>query len=450
VVETKAFRPFEYSQEKVELASVVAPPFDVIDAAQAHALKARSPYNVAHLTIQQGKTAKGRIRKPTKTTHAKVEGLLEKWTQEGVLTQGQEDTVYAYEARYTADGQERTMRGVVLLVRVDAEYEQVRPHEHTFEKAVAERLGLLKATAWDLEPIELLYPGVPIDGTLWSYLDGTGRAPDLLATSPDGTQHLYWRITDKAVVGTITHGLKGRKAYIADGHHRYATHLAYSAERRRMEYRPPRDAPYEYKMCVLVNANDAGLSILPTHRIVLKSPRKRPEAIVSALEEYFDVVKLDGDESVAERVGAFFAKAEKPSNAVYLGKRPGLLGLTARAVPMPEELAPKRSFAWRLMDVAYAQQLVVGRAFGVPEKKWGDDVLYTQDWDDAVRMVDNGNAVGAAFHRPVAARQLRAVVDAGEVMPQKSTYFFPKMLSGACFYRIGKEPAGREIRKPYS
>ncbi len=450
MVELKAFKAVEYDGDKVDFASVVAPPFDVIDQKQTKELHGKSPYNVTHLTVAQGKTAAGQVKKPTKGVYEKVAQRFAAWLEEGVLVKREEPAIYAYEARYTLDGSERRMRGVVGVLRIDPEYETVVPHEQIFDKPVQERLGLLTETAVDLEPIELLYPGKAIDEPLWAYVEGTSRSPDLLATGPDGTQHLFWRITDPPIIGTVTEALKGRKAYIADGHHRYATHVAYAKHRRSNDYRPPRDAPYDYKLSVLVNMNDPGLTVLPTHRVVLKAKRKTPDAVLGALADYFDVEAVEGDGPVRERAEAALDAGDKPTFVLYFGKKGGLHRLRAKEMPLSEDVAPDKSFVWRTLEVAYLQHLIVGQGFGVPEKKWGDDVRYTQDWDDAVAAVDDGKAVGVGFHRPVRTQQLRAVADAGEVMPQKSTFFVPKLLSGACFYRIGREPAGQLPKKPTS
>jgi uncharacterized protein (DUF1015 family) len=343
------------------------------------------------------------------------------------------------------------MRGVVALIRIDPEYRQIVPHERTFEKPVEDRLKLLAATAWDLEPIEMLYPGKSGEAAMWAYIDGSGRNPDLVATGADGAQHEYWRITDPAVIGTVVEAFKGRKAYIADGHHRYATSVRYSQLRRQGEYRPPKNAPYDYKMCVLVNMDDPGLAILPTHRIVVKPKVKARPKVLASLDPRFEREEVEPAKDVAAQIQAMLAEpSERPVLALWFGKKGGLHKLTARTGVVPENLAEGKSFGWRTLDVGFLQLLVVRDAFGIPEERWGDDVRYTQDWPDAIASAGGAKAVASVFHRPVRTRQLRAVVDAGEVMPQKSTYFVPKMLSGACFYRIGKEPAGREFRRPTS
>lgn len=434
MVEARALRGLEFDGSKVELGRVVAPPFDVInekELAQLH----KEPYNVTHLT---------RPKKPRgskeKDAYEYANKLLEEWIAAHVLRQAPAEAVYGYEMWYKQRHQERRMRGILLDIRLDPGYKQIVPHERIFEKPAEDRLHLLRATAADLEPIWLLYSGKSVEETLWAYIDGSGEAPTSLVTTKDGTIHKIWRVVDVAVVGTVLEGLKGRKAYIADGHHRYATAVKYAEERRMREYRPPKNALYEYKLVFLTNMNDPGVGILPTHRVV-KHPRKvDPERLRDRLVEDFAVAEVRGHEvrMAEEIVTKLEAEAVTGGHvfAVYAGGAHYWI-LHANAPVLPETSAPGRSFTWRSLDVAFLQKLILEKHVGIPEKKWGDDVYYTRDEKEAVAMVDDGKASLAVFHTSTRLAQLRAIADAGEVMPPKSTYFAPKPLSGLVMHRIG-------------
>jgi uncharacterized protein (DUF1015 family) len=189
--------------------------------------------------------------------------------------------------------------------------------------------------------------------------------------------------------------------------------------------------------------------ILPTHRVILKSKIK-PVDVADRLASEFDVLSIPADDEARRRVSNLLSTAERPTLAVYLGKKLGWLALTAKNVPFLTNEVKERSSVWRILDVSYAQHLVVGAAFGVPEKHWMDHVRYTQDLDEAVKAVDAKKGVAVVVGRPVTTKQLRSVADAREVMPQKSTFFVPKLLSGAMFNKIGKEPAGPLRRGPTS
>lgn len=449
MVEARAFKGIEYDPSKAELASVVAPPYDVINAELLERLRKASPNNITHLTIPElPKSSK----ETDKNEHAAR--LLEQWIASGVLRQSGDEAVYALEIWYRHRHQERRMRGIMLGIRVDPAYKQVVPHERIFEKPAEERLKLLRATATDLEPIWLLYSGKSVEETLWAYIDGGGMSPDLLVTGPDGAIHRCWRIVDPAVVGTVLEGLKGRKTYIADGHHRYATAVKYAEERRLREYRPSRTANYEYKLSLLVNMADPGLTILPTHRVV-KSPRKLDLAAVRGrIEKDFNVEGREGHLAhlADEIMTALEQEAASAPHvfAFYAGEGHDYWLLRSKENILPEAVAPGRSFTWRTLDVAILQKQLVEASVGVPEAKWGDDVYYTRDEKEAVDLVQSKKASCAIFHLPTKMPQLRAIADGGEVMPQKSTYFAPKPLSGLVMYPIGKPVAPDPARRRFT
>ncbi|HLE46861.1 MAG TPA: DUF1015 domain-containing protein [Candidatus Thermoplasmatota archaeon] len=439
MVEIRGLRGIEFDATKVELGKVVAPPFDVINDDERQRLGKLSPYNLAHVTLPKAPRS-GKTKDP----HEHASQLLDAWLVEGVLKEQPEEAVYAYEIWYTWRHQEKRMRGVLVGLKVDPTYKQVVPHERIFDKPAEERLKLLRATTFDLEPIWLLYSGKTVEETLWAYIDGAGEAPDILVTGPDGAIHKLWRVVDPAVAGTVLEGLKGRKAYIADGHHRYATAVKYAEERRLREYRPAKTAPYEYKMVLLTNMNDPGLGIRPTHRVV-KAPKKVDLAeLRTKLSQDFDITehtghgaKLGEEMLVAlERSAAALPQAHM--FALYGGDASRYWLLRAKENVLPDTVAPGRSFTWRSIDTAYLQKLILEKSVGIPEKKWGDDIYYTRDEAEAISLVHARKASLAVFHLPTKLAQLRAIADGAEVMPPKSTYFTPKPLSGLVLHRIGR------------
>jgi len=443
VVEVRPFQGLEFDASKSELGKSVAPPFDVLNDEAQEKLR-KHPYNIVHLTLPK----KGK----DKDAYEHASKLLEEWIASGIIKESPEDAIYAYEIWYRLRHQERRMRGVVVALKVDPTYKQVLPHERIFDKPAADRLKLLRATGVDLEPIWLLYSGRTAEETLWAYIDGAGSSPDLLATAPDGTIHKLWRIVDDAVVGTVVEGLKGRKAYIADGHHRYATAVKYAEERRLREYRPAKTAPYEYKMVFLVNMSDPGLTIQPTHRVV-KVPKKiDADALRTKLASNFTLEEhrlttAKVGEEIAAGLDAHGAGAGAgPRFALYLGGQTYTI-LRSKVSAIPENVAPGRSFTWRSLDVSFLQKLIVEQAIGVPEPKWGDDVYYTRDESEAAQLVKNGKASAAIFHLPTKLAQLRAIADGAEHMPPKSTFFAPKALSGLVLHKIGKPAEVQEKRR---
>lgn len=439
VVEIAPFRAWEYDTGRVSLAQVTSPPFDVVTEADLARLRKSSPYNIVHLTLPPTRRGTKRPSNP----YAVSQALWEAWTQAGIVRPTAQETLYAYECAYTHRGRAFRLRGVLARLRLDPEYRSVLPHEETFPKPTEQRVQLLRATAADLEPIQLLYSGPSAEETLWAYLDGAKRPADLAVAGTDGAVHRYWRITDAAVIATVAEAFKGRKAYIADGHHRYAAAVAYAAERREREYRPPRKASWDYKLSLLVNTSDPGLQILPTHRVVKRAKVTKRDALVERWSEHFRVAPVTLDDR--QPLGSLAVHLEQGSArgivGAWLGEAHTGYRLEARHPALPETLLPGRSLTYRSLDVVHLQVAALGHGMGVAESKWGDDIHYTRDEEEATQWVRKKRAVAVLLHRPTPLAHVRAIADSGERMPQKSTYFIPKTISGVVLYSIGKAPA---------
>lgn len=434
MVDVAPLRAWGFDPAKADPARVASPPHDCVSEEQLAALR-KIPHNIVHATLPAAHQGRKKI-----DPFLEADRVLTEWSQAGVLRPHSEDSVYAYECAYVHRGTQRRMRGVILRLRLDATYKQVLPHEEIFPKFVEPRLKLLRATGFDLEPIQLLYSGKNADEALWAYLEGSQLPPDLSIAALDGARHRYWRVTDAAIIGTVVDAFKGRKVYIADGHHRYAAAVQYAQERRAREYRPPRDSLWEYKLSLLVNAADAGLTILPTHRVVKRSKIKDPKALEKRWAAHFrvELVTLPEGNPVTALERALEAAPHRPVVGAWLGE-PGRGYLLAAKEPVvSEELHPGRSRTWRSLDVVHLQQFALGEGMGVPPAKWGEDVYYTRDDEEAAQWVRKKRAVAVLTHQPTQLAQMRAIADGGERMPPKSTYFLPKTLSGPVLYRIGK------------
>lgn len=433
-MEVAPLRALEYDPEKVDVSRVVSPPFDVIPPEILKTLRASSPHNIVHATLPPAK--KGSKAE----SFAESDRLLATWQQEGVLKPTKDEVMYAYECQYEDRGEPKRMRGVLARLRLDPTYAQVLPHEEIFPKPTEERMKLLRATGVDCEPIQLLYSGKTAEQAMWAYLDGGGRAPDRLLVGVDGAVHKYWRITDPAIIGTIVDGFKGRRAYIADGHHRYNAAVEYAKERRTREYRPAKNAPWEYKLCLFVNASEPGLLILPTHRLVKKARVKTAAKLEEAWAKDFNVARVDlaPGNPVTHLQEAIERHPGEHVVGAWLGDPKHGFLLDAKDLVVPQANLPGRSHTYRSLDVVYLQRLALERGMGVPEAKWGDDVSYSRNDDEAWTSVKSKKAFAVLLHRPVRMAQFRAIAEGGEKMPQKSTYFMPKTLSGVALYPIGK------------
>lgn len=369
MAEIKPFRAIRYDEgEAGPLERNVAPPYDVIDADDRLDYLARSPYNVVHLTLPESED---------QAAHD-----FASWRVDGVLAEDEDPTLWALEQDYVGpDGVHRTRRGILAALRAEP-YEQrvVLPHELTHAGPKEGRLRLLRAVRAQLEPIFLLYDGE-------APFEFPSGDPDLEAEGAGAVSRL-WRISDPGVLAGLSDWFAPRQLLIADGHHRYETTLAFSAEDG-----SPESA---YMMAVLVSTEDPGLEIFPTHRIVQH------------------LARIDSSASQAVPGGPYEGLRELetapkglPAAVVY---RKGETLLLLGKEPEP--------------DARFVERLGL------------EGVTYTPHGDEAVARVDSGEAEAAVLLRPPPIDQIKEIAERGETMPQKSTYFYPKLLSGLVFLAL--------------
>jgi uncharacterized protein (DUF1015 family) len=395
------------------LADVVAPPYDVIDEAQRAELADRSPYNVVELDLPRNPDGGD--------PYGHAAELLGQWTDEGVLTRDAEPTIWALEQDYAApDGSRLTRRGFLARVKLAPYGEGIRPHERTQPGPKEDRLRLTRATRHNLSPIFALHPG-----DAWRHLE-----PALVdepwgdVTDGYGTSHRVWRIDDPAVQEAVATELAPGELLIADGHHRYETSLAYQAE-------VGPGGPQDYVLMALVSLEDPGLTVFPTHRLIsgLADDPAKQEALGTGLRNLFEVEEVAASEldpGGIEGVGVFGYMASHHKQAFHLR--------LASNPALDQELAG-RSEAYRTLDAAILEELVLK---GILEMSAEDiaakrGIGYTPSIDEALAKLDAGDYQAAFLLRPTPIDQVREVAAAGETMPPKSTYFFPKLLTGLVF-----------------
>ena len=412
MAEVSPIQSVYYDLAKVALAGVVAPPYDVIDEAQRAALAGRSPYNVVELDLP-------RDRDGDPYQHAGE--LLSEWTDEGVLARDSEPAIWALEQDYSApDGSRLTRRGFLARVKLAPYGEGIRPHERTQPGPKEDRLRLTRATRHNLSPIFALHPG-----DAWRHLEpALGDEPWGDVTDGDGTTHRVWRIDDPAVHEAIATELAPGELLIADGHHRYETSLAYQAE-------VGSGGPQDYVLMALVSLEDPGLTVFPTHRLIsgLADDPAKQEALGTGLRELFEVEEVPADEldpGGTEGVGVFgyMDSHHKQAFRLRLASNPAL-----------DRALAGRSEAYRTLDAAILEELVLKEILGMSTEdiaaKRG--IGYTPSIDDALAKLEVGDYQAAFLLRPTPVDQVRGVAAASETMPPKSTYFFPKLLTGLVF-----------------
>jgi uncharacterized protein (DUF1015 family) len=394
------------------LADVVAPPYDVIDAARRERLLARSPFNVVEIDLPEAPAGGDRYEHAAET--------LEQWTLQGILTADREPALWALTQEYTTpDGSRHTRRGLLCRVRV-TEYGPglVRPHERTQPGPKEDRLRLTEATRHNLSPIFSLHPGNP-----WRHLEGFTRGEPWAGVADDeGTMHRVWRIGDPEAHRAVAAELADAELLIADGHHRYETARTYADA-------IGGDGPHRYTLMALVSLEDPGLTVFGYHRLLSNLDQSAAqEALRAALLEHFEATELAAetlDPAGEEGIGVFgYIDAHHRQGFRLRLKDPAVL---ERAIPGGSE-------AYRTLDAAILEALVLRDALGMSaediEAKRG--IAYTASPEQALASLDQGTHA-AFLMRPTPVEQVRAVAAAGETMPPKSTYFFPKLLTGIVF-----------------
>jgi uncharacterized protein (DUF1015 family) len=427
MADVQPLRALHYDLAKVGgLGAVASPPYDVIDAAERAALLARSPYNAVAVDLPVPFDPADPASRPVGDPYEDAARLIDAWRSEGVLIADSEDAVWALAQEYTApDGTAHTRHGVLARVRVeDYETGTVRPHERTHPGPLRDRLELTRATHLNLSPIFSLSTVDP-----WPLV-----APSLTdepwgeVTDADGTVNRVWRVAGPVVVAAVVEALAEAQLLIADGHHRYETARAYRDE-------VGGEGPQNYTLMALTGLDDPGLTVFPTHRLLsgfAHDPERR-ERLLAGLEELFEVTEIPREELDpvgADGVGVFglYDAADGSSRRLRLRDT---TELDRRLAGKPE--------AYRRLDSAILETLVLMGLAGMTEEDITErrGLEYAKSVDAAVEMVAEGIYDLAFIQRPVPIEQVKAVAETDENMPPKSTYFFPKVMTGFVFSPVG-------------
>ncbi|MBM4416122.1 MAG: DUF1015 domain-containing protein [Chloroflexi bacterium] len=416
------FRALRYDPARVAPGSVLAPPYDVVTAEQVAALRARSPYNIAHVESCA----------PTPEGYAQAAALLRAWEREDVLLREEQPALYAYEQRFTAEGRPHARRALFARLRIAAPGGGgVRAHEATMAGARADRLALLRATRTHVSPIFVLAPDR--GGALRAALDAAAAdAPAFAASDAAGDEHTLWPLTEGAAHAALADALAAETLTIADGHHRYATALAY-LEERGLEVLPA-TAPERSVLAAIVPEEDAGLVVLPIHRLVRAGV---PADLAAHLAALYEVTPFDGAWNAAG-AAALWARVREHASALPCFGVIGLEGrslhlLRARSAPALDAALPARwSAAARAVDVLVLNETILEPllALDAAARAAGERVAFSEDAAEAWRAVAAGDAQLAFLVNAVPVPQIIAVADAGELLPQKSTFFYPKLGTG--------------------
>ena len=412
MAEVRAIEAVHYDLKAVgSLADVAAPPYDVIDARKRAELLKRSPFNVVEIDLPEAPDGTDRYQYAAQT--------MESWKLEGILASDRDPSLWPMTQEYTApDGSRRTRSGFLARVRLEPYGSGIRAHERTQPGPKEDRLRLTRATRHNLSPIFALHTG-----NAWPHLEPAAAGdPWGEVTDGDGTIHRAWRADDPKLIEAVSTELAGSELLIADGHHRYETALAYERE-------VGGEGPHNYVLMGLVSLEDPGLTVFATHRMLKDLGPEQQEGIRDLAREHFELEEVAEEDLVP-------GPGEAPATFGYMDShhmQPWRLRL--KSTDSLDDALAEHSEPYRRLDAAALESLFLKRAAGLTE----DDIAakrglgYTPDPLSAIERLRAKEFDAAFFLRPTPVEQVRAVAAEGETMPPKSTYFFPKLLTGIVF-----------------
>jgi len=424
----RPFAAYRYSRPGQDISDVTAPPYDVISTDERAALLARDVHNVVALELPDG------------TLDAEVPGnryetgaaTWNTWREQGVVVPDSAPCVYVLEQLMPRGTETVRRRAFILEVGLEPfSAGVVLPHERTLPKALGDRYQLIHATAANFSQVLGLFDDATGESDSLFDAAATGE-PIATATDSDGVASRLWACKDPALASTLAAVMADKQIFIADGHHRYTTALAYRDERREDAARAghtPSDPAYDFVMMALVNMEDPDLSVMPTHRVADAETPLDSAAFYRALEPYFVVEEIPGGHpsgALPDEGGpCYLVKVRGDERPRRISIRPD--------IDLDEVIGLDRSVAWKHLDVAVLQELILDPVLGIhPDRpETLDRLSFVKNPHDALEAVGEHDV--AFILRPTRMDQLRAVANAGETMPQKSTYFYPKLLSGLVF-----------------
>ncbi len=436
-MQVEPFKALRFDVEVVaDVGDCIAPPYDVIDDAQREQLYAKSQYNIVRIT--RGKTTPADNEQNNQYTRAA--DYLSRWIKEGVLKQDSAEAIYAYVQDFEFAGARYQRFSFIALGKLEEFGTIVKPHEQVFPKPMIDRLSLKRATLADFGLVFMLYEDQQrvADQIMAKAAE---REPLIDFSDELEVRHRLFAITAKKDIERIAKMMSDKSCIIADGHHRYTTGLTYSKESK--------DPAAKFQMFAFANVHQDGLIVLATHRLVGALENFSMDKLIAGLGERFVITRHEFSSPQAKTAARrkmldqIKAEHENDKNAfgIYTGGNAFYCAVLQDRDAM-EHLVPDRSAAWRALDVSILHKLILEQILGIDEQKLvrSENIEYVKDTanaiDDSIAQIDAGRKQAAFFMNPVKIQQLKSVTDAGERMPQKSTYFYPKVYSGLTINKL--------------
>jgi uncharacterized protein (DUF1015 family) len=437
-MEIKAFKAYRFNAEVVgQSGDCIAPPYDVIDSSMQDDLYHRNPYNIVRAI--KGKSDVN--DSPDNNVYTRAATYLENAIAAGALVQDDKDTIYAYVQDFEIAGQTFERSGIIACGKLRKFGEGVQPHEKTLEGPKADRLNLTRATACQIGQIFMLYDDPSnTDRTIVSKAMQTTPVIDM--ADEHDVRHRLFMVDETESIEAFIGMMADKRTIIADGHHRYETALNYWAETQNEQA--------AYQMMTFVNMRNEGLVIQPTHRLLVNMSNFNAAALLKDLNNEFEIIEfaftsgIERQQARKQMFETMQSSAEQTIFGLYAGTK-AFYAIKLKSSKYMAELFPDMSEAAQQLDVNVLHKLILEKHLGICDAKLASEshLVYIKDLGDAIdksiAQVDSGNSQGVFFMNPTRIEQVQAVASAGEKMPQKSTFFYPKIFSGLTIRKLNIE-----------
>ncbi len=416
----RPFKAIHYNPETIkDFSKVVCPPYDVISKEQQTRLHNLSPYNFVHIDLAK-ETPKDDAANNKYTRSQKT---FEEWLATGVLVEDEKPGIYFYKQDYKVMGQRHSRLGFIALMKLEDDGEnRIFPHENTHSAAKEDRFQLCSALKAHLSSIFVSFSDKTrkVESIFQRKL--SAQKPFIDVTDEEGVRHSVWKLTDEHAIKEIQAALQDQAMFIADGHHRYEVAQQYRKMHLKGKSKSNGQAPFDYIMTYFTNMESRDLKVFPIHRVIRKLPKN-----IDFLEEFFRIDKIKNRDDLP----VLLAKAGRNESAIGIYTRDSIKLLRLKNKLLIDEHIHEGSKEYRQLDATILKYFILDR-IGIAS----EDIIYTKDLPQALNMVDNHEAAASFILNPVQMQQIRAIALNGERMPPKTTYFYPKVLSGLTVYKM--------------
>jgi uncharacterized protein (DUF1015 family) len=423
------FQGFRYNRQIVEdLNLVVTQPYDKTTPQMQQEYYRRSPYNVVRITLNLEKNEDPKTRYPEAGT------AFRRWIDQKVLVQDPLPAIYAYYQEYVIEGQKRMQRGFIALLDLKSSASGIIPHERTLDAPKQDRLQLMRSLEGNDDVIYMLYGDDTLRVNHIMDREISARPPEMEVRDEYEAIHRIWSITDPGALEGIQNAMLDQRLFIADGHHRFETSVNFMNECEGQNWKPDGIESFDKRMVTCFNSTD-GVTILPTHRLIRDLPSFNASGFVKQIKQHFEVEPVQSAELLWKTM-----EEDRGNNVFgFYSANPKQFCLLRLKEQMSEDpLLLKHSKPYRQLDVSILHALLLERHLGIDENKLAaqSHVDYARERAYCIRMIDEGQYQAAFFLNPTPAEQMQRVASLGERMPQKSTDFFPKLLTGLVFMKM--------------